>query len=303
MATSYYSTGTISLTNGSAVVTGAGTAWQTALIEGGNIFPKAIGMPLPIASVDSNTQITAEFEWPGATGTYEYRIQRDTAYLKTLDRNSENVAYLLDEMRKGTLFKYDASGTLADRSLFDPRPKGFAYLALDGDVAELYVKRSNASGDWAGPYGYGAGPVGPAPALGIGNVTTRPAGQPATASVLGANGSYAINLGLPAGEKGNKGDKGDEGDRGPVGDTGARGITWRGAWLSGDIYSPNDIVIDDDAEGDAATWIALTESSGLRPRDNPSDWQFFPASVPATLSDGLWGEAATETSNDGVWGA
>lgn len=200
MATSYYSTGTISLTNGSAVVTGSGTAWQTALIEGGNIFPKAVGMPLPIASVDSNVQITAEFEWVGATGTYEYRIQRDTAYLKTLDRNSENVAYLLDEMRKGTLFKYDASGTLADLSLFSSRPKGFSYLAIGGPTAALYVKQSNADGDWVGPYTYGAGPVGPAPTLTVGTVGTVSPGQQPSAVFVGGNGAYALNLTLPEGE-------------------------------------------------------------------------------------------------------
>ncbi|MEO1989618.1 MAG: hypothetical protein ABGX47_23665 [Martelella sp.] len=71
-----YTTGTITLTNGSAAVTGNGTGWATALIAGGVIYPQAAGNPLPIASVDSNTAITAETEWTGATGTYAYALAR-----------------------------------------------------------------------------------------------------------------------------------------------------------------------------------------------------------------------------------
>jgi hypothetical protein len=103
MATSYYSTGTVTLTNGSAVVQGNGTAWQTALIAGGNLFVQAPGNPMPIASVDAEDQITAELVWTGATGTYEYRIQRDTAYLKSLDDNSRNLALILSELRSGAM--------------------------------------------------------------------------------------------------------------------------------------------------------------------------------------------------------
>ncbi|MAU22535.1 MAG: hypothetical protein CMH13_18730 [Martelella sp.] len=71
-----YTTGTITLTNGSAAVTGNGTGWATALIAGGVIYPQAAGNPLPIASVDSDTAITAATEWVGATGTYAYALQR-----------------------------------------------------------------------------------------------------------------------------------------------------------------------------------------------------------------------------------
>jgi hypothetical protein len=160
MATSYYSTGTITLTNGSAVVTGTGTAWQTVLITGGNIFVQAPGNPLPIATVDSDTQITAELEWTGASGTYEYRLQLGES-LQANSQNMQNLVYLLSELRQGTLFKYDAAGTFADRALFDGRPKGYSYLVFSGDSADLYVKASNASGDWVGPFAYGRGDIGP----------------------------------------------------------------------------------------------------------------------------------------------
>ncbi|MAU20611.1 MAG: hypothetical protein CMH13_08770 [Martelella sp.] len=71
-----YATGTITLTNGSRTVTGDGTGWATALIAGGVVYPQAAGNPLPIASVDSDTAITAAVEWVGASGTYAYALQR-----------------------------------------------------------------------------------------------------------------------------------------------------------------------------------------------------------------------------------
>jgi len=168
MATSYYSTGSVTLTNGSAVVTGNGTGWQLALISGGNVIVQAPGNVLPIASVDSDTQITAELEWTGANGTYSYTIQRDTAYLKSLDQNSESLSYLISEMRNGTLFKYDASGDFVGRGLYDTKPKGFGYLVTIGvSEPDFYVKGSNADGDWEGPFAYGQGPVGPQGPIGF----------------------------------------------------------------------------------------------------------------------------------------
>lgn len=78
--TTPYTTGTITLTNGSAVVTGVGTAWQAALIVGGTIYVEADGNPLPILLVGSDTEIMAAIKWTGAGGTYPYAIMRDTAY-------------------------------------------------------------------------------------------------------------------------------------------------------------------------------------------------------------------------------
>mgnify|MGYP001366422141 CR=1 FL=1 len=161
MATSYYDIGTITLTNGSKSVVGNGTAWQMALITGGNIFVQAPGNPLPIDTVDADNAITAELQWTGASGTYEYRLQRDSAYMKALDENSRNLAYLLSETRNGTLFKYDLAGPLANLPIHDGKPKGFSYLVLEGEAAQLYVKASDTEGDWSGPFAYGTGPVGP----------------------------------------------------------------------------------------------------------------------------------------------
>lgn len=210
MATSYYSTGTISLTNGSAVVIGVGTAWVVNLITNGYVLVEAsAGQPLPILSVDNDTQITAEFEWQGATGSYSYAIMRNPDQLQDNAENSRNLTHLLGELRKGTLFKYDASGSMADRSLFDGRPKNFSYLVTEGEAASLYVKASNASGDWVGPFSYGKGdkgdpgPGGPYTAISFTAPDTLPPGSAATVTQTpDGPGAIKVTLGLPAGENG-----------------------------------------------------------------------------------------------------
>lgn len=208
--TTPYKTGTITLTTGSPTVTGSGTAWQTALITGGTVYAEAPGgNALPIDTIDSDTQITAAVEWTGASGTYSYALMRDTSYGAQQVANANTLAQLIAELRAGTIFKYDASGTLAGRSAYDGRAAGFAYLVSAG-VTEpvLYVKASATNGDWSGPFHYGTGPTGqtgPAPNLSIGTVTGLAPGANPTASFSGSSPSYALNLGLPQGAKGDKG--------------------------------------------------------------------------------------------------
>ncbi|MET3602207.1 phage tail protein [Martelella mangrovi] len=109
-----YTTGTITLTNGSAAVTGTGTGWQTALIAGGVIYPQAAGNPLPIASVDSNTAITAATEWVGATGTYAYALQRQDDANQTY-ANAEALARYIAQLDNPALSAIAGLTPAADR--------------------------------------------------------------------------------------------------------------------------------------------------------------------------------------------
>lgn len=101
--TTPYTTGTVTLTNGSAVITGTGTAWQTAMIAGGMVVPDADGNSLPILSVDSNTQITAAVKWRGASGTYAYAIMRDTAYGQQTVANAQALSTYLQRLDNASL--------------------------------------------------------------------------------------------------------------------------------------------------------------------------------------------------------
>lgn len=345
--TKAYTTGKITLTNGSSTVTGSGTAWKIALIAGGVVYTEAPGgNALPIASVDSDIQITASVKWTGNDGTYSYALMRDTSYGAQQVTNANTLAQIIAELRAGTIFKYDASGSIEGRSTYDGRSQGFAYLVSAGvDEPRLFVKASSASGDWSGPFSYATGPTGPAPNLEIGTVAALPAGSDPTASFSGSSPSYALNLGLPAGYQGDKGwtiapelvadgvryvlriasfvggegmppsgvglyvgssglveDIADAVDiRGDIGPQGNPGVQWRGRWLSTVAYAISDIVADDDSNGNQAVWIAIAANTNERPRDNLSNWTFFPGSFPGSINDGLWGDPVTETYNDGTW--
>lgn len=100
----YYETGTASVTQGQTVVTGQDTAWLQ-IVRPADDFGKHVGMPVPIASVDSDTQITLAYPWPGPTQTAEpYRISftpYHVAYRQALQEigqllESGNVSALAD---------------------------------------------------------------------------------------------------------------------------------------------------------------------------------------------------------------
>ncbi len=60
-----YSTGTVSVTQGSKTVTGAGTTWNT-LVDAGMLF-RISGRVYPVASIDSTTSLTLRDAYEGST--------------------------------------------------------------------------------------------------------------------------------------------------------------------------------------------------------------------------------------------
>lgn len=77
----YYNTGTATVAANSKTVTGNGTNWLSAVggltaIKAGDKFGIHVGRPIIIASVDSNTQLTLEDNWPGPAQTNAaYKIE------------------------------------------------------------------------------------------------------------------------------------------------------------------------------------------------------------------------------------
>lgn len=73
-----YSVGTVSVTNGSAIVTGSGTLWLAEITAGDGFTVAGTGVPYTVASVDSDTQITLSANYAGATDSgLTYAIWRD----------------------------------------------------------------------------------------------------------------------------------------------------------------------------------------------------------------------------------
>ena len=125
-------------------------------------------------------------------------------------------------------------------------------------------------------------------------VSDLPAGSPATAALSTEDGHFVLNLGIPAGAKGDKGEvgpKGDtgeqgpEGEQGPKGDTGAQGPQGE---TGADGFSP---VVQTSKTGRTTT-ITITDKDGTHT---------------ATVLDGAGGSgsgdmscATYDTDGDGV---
>ncbi len=139
--TAPYATGTITLTNGSNVITGTGTGWQTSLVVGGIVYPEAAnGNAMPIVTVDSDTKITAATKWKGANGTYPYAIMRDTAYGQQSVANAQALATQIQRLNNAVLSglaaltpaanKAVTFGETGEAALSDLSPFGRSLIAV-----------------------------------------------------------------------------------------------------------------------------------------------------------------------------
>lgn len=189
-ALSDYTAGTITLTNGSTVFTGAGTGWLAADFREGDTIFQVAGQTQwdgVIESITSNTGGVLTQPWGGATGTYAYRMRymadgaRVTAQARNLiellgNGNLQALAALTgpgiavfngphsmvmkteSEFVNGAFYNVQVN-TLADRAAYDTQPgpdgstPGYAVLVADiGDGrSAIYSKLSDTSGDWSEP--------------------------------------------------------------------------------------------------------------------------------------------------------
>lgn len=142
--TAPYTAGTISLVSGSPTVIGTDTAWEVSLIIGGTIYVQFDGgNPLPIATVDSDTEITAALNWTGPTGTYSYAIVRDTAYGQQTVANAQALATYIQRLNNPALAATAGVTPSADNLLLFTGPNSATLI----DLADVL------GGDFNGPEG------------------------------------------------------------------------------------------------------------------------------------------------------
>lgn len=183
-----YTTGTITLAQGSKSIVGTDTGWATAIIAAGVIYVQAEGgNALPFNTVVSDTEITAELEWTGVSGTYEYALVRETTYgtqqVATATALSQHVQRLANaaiaaiagvtpEADKLLLFTGPSTATLVNRNdfiqgvdydetvadlaglaLYDGEDEGFSVLVIDAgdDRSAILIKKSATVADWFDP--------------------------------------------------------------------------------------------------------------------------------------------------------
>lgn len=142
---SYNSDGKISLTNGSAFVTGIGTYFLAAITPGDIVWTPT--GDCRIASIESNTALTLAYGWTGDSqveGDYEIRLIGD------VPRTQETTRQMLALLLAGKYAAPDATGTLAERDAYDDAAQGFIYWQTDVTPFLIFVKQSATSADWSG---------------------------------------------------------------------------------------------------------------------------------------------------------
>ena len=72
-----YKTGTATVVNGSAVVSGTGTQWLANVQPGDSFVMAGVSLVYDVSSVDSDTQLTLTAPYGGTGKTGAYAVQRD----------------------------------------------------------------------------------------------------------------------------------------------------------------------------------------------------------------------------------
>ncbi|EKF17052.1 hypothetical protein [Nitratireductor pacificus] len=140
----YLDSGTASVTQGQTLVTGQGTNWLQ-IVRPADDFGKHVGRPIPIASVDSNTQLTLAYPWPGPTqAAADYRITF-TPY---------HVAYRQALQEIGALL---ASGGVSALAMLEGSAGKLPFFTGPGTMG--LANLSDFAGDVVGPLGAADGGV------------------------------------------------------------------------------------------------------------------------------------------------
>lgn len=150
----FYSTGTVSVTNGSTTVTGSGTGWGGDVILPGDLFMDPAQPEIPpqrIAAVTDATHLELAVGWPGtdmSADPYEIRFVGDIVRSTAQSRRYLEMLGQLSALG----IQPNAFGAFADRDTYDDEAAGFIYLSVDGDgetdVWTLYIKETASPGDW-----------------------------------------------------------------------------------------------------------------------------------------------------------
>lgn len=141
MATTTYSTGTVSVGAGSTAVTGVSTAWLTSGVRAGDMF-MASGLCVQIASVNSNTSITLARPWPGAAlsgANYDIDYRDDDV------RSLAAANTLLQQLTNGTLTSLAALSSAANKLPYFSGTSAFATTDLT-PAARAVLGLAGASG-------------------------------------------------------------------------------------------------------------------------------------------------------------
>jgi hypothetical protein len=131
----FYAIGTATVTNGSAIVTGTGTAWSIGVVNGGEFSLQ--GFSIPIASVNSNNSLTLAYPWPHGSVTAPYAISLGNAGAASAIAANERLAQFVAAMSEISPFA---------RQLFDDADAAAARATLGAAAPLGYVPVQQGTG-------------------------------------------------------------------------------------------------------------------------------------------------------------
>lgn len=137
----------IAVVQGSTTVTGNLTSFVGA--EWDTFFAR--GRAIPIDLVVSTSLIVLKLPWPDATAAEipeeQWAVGPYGPYWNSNIAIGARVNDLIEKIRRGLPLKFDASGSLSERTTYDNQPPNFLYLATDPLPFSFYIK--NADGSWS----------------------------------------------------------------------------------------------------------------------------------------------------------
>ena len=139
-----YRTGTVAVTNGSKIVTGTDTAFNTAGVYAGDIFALVDTNGLPtgslyeVESVQSDTKLTLRQSYQGTTGTAKSYVIMNMAGNQTTPRFAARVSSLLDEIQP-------IADGLSESALPGGIPKGKSTGQIDRAWLEVFGGSSSSA--------------------------------------------------------------------------------------------------------------------------------------------------------------
>lgn len=188
-----YVTGTINVTNGSAVVTGNGTSWALALIKGGIL--SVSGAAYPIKSVEGDTSLTLEYAYNLPTqNNLTYAISVLSAEIVSLLWTSEKLSRMLTDLSLAGIHP-DGNGTLAERNALNPTPPNdYLWLRIEVGFPLQFYRKINSG--WSGPFDAtgGTGGSGSPGANGINGASSGVRYKFSTLTTMGDPGAGLIRL-------------------------------------------------------------------------------------------------------------
>lgn len=146
-----YTTGTVTLEQGSTAIVGNDTGWGTALVAGGVMYVEAIGNALPLASVEDEDAATAAVRWRGASGTYNYAIVRENAAAASIAWVNDRLAQILVRMVASGI-PPSKIGTLTERNALSLGVDDDQFIFLRAEVGEPWEFYRWSGTAWIGPF-------------------------------------------------------------------------------------------------------------------------------------------------------